>query len=96
MDGDEMVGRLIVLETMVVATLRLMMTQPGQVYSPERAVAVLNAIQRCVESEIYQKAERYSQGAKVAAFRYLDHVCAEFSEHLIPKRPSADDTKSSC
>ena len=92
LSSDEVAGRVLVLEALVVAALGLAL-RPKTSTSPEFAVEVLNAVKGIVRSRIANPDERLSANGEREAYRYLDQVLSDFSEQVIAKRRDQEPKK---
>jgi hypothetical protein len=92
MTNDQIVGRLAVLEILVVAALSEAMR--GQRTDQEKAL-VLQAIRGPAKSRLSQKYvdDPVPEAARVEGEQYLDFLLAEYAQHMIPataSKPSPD------
>ena len=92
LSGDELAGRMIVLEAMAMVALGGAIRPINEAASPEKFVLVLNGVKRAVQIRVQQEQDygTLTDRGGAEAIRYLDLVLSMFSETLIPKRvPSA-------
>jgi hypothetical protein len=97
---DELQGRIIVLEAMVMAALGLAAKRPTNL-SAELIIEMLNTVKSAIGGRLIQ--EGVAQDGIAEAQRYVDEVLAQFWESLKPNRspdrsrdepPPHDDTTS--
>ena len=81
--NDELVGRIIVLEAMVMASLGLAAKGPTNL-SAEMIVEMLNGVKSAIGGRLIQ--EGVAPDGIAEAQRYVDDVLLQFSQSLSPKR----------
>ena len=90
--SDELQGRIIVLEAMVMASLGLAARQSAN-FSVEMIIELLNGVKSAIGAHLIQ--EGVSQDGIAEAQRYLDEVLSQFSESLLLGRgPPLSPNKS--
>jgi hypothetical protein len=80
---NELEGRIIVLEAMVMAALGLAARRPTNL-SAELIIEMLNNVKSAIGSRLIQ--EGIAQDGIAEAQRYVDEVLSQFWESMIPKR----------
>jgi hypothetical protein len=80
---DELEGRIIVLEAMVMAAIGLAAKRPTN-FSPELIIEMLNGVKSAIGSRLIQ--EGVAQDGIAEAQRYVDEVLSQFWESLKPKQ----------
>jgi hypothetical protein len=81
--NDELVGRIIVLEAMVMAAIGLAARRPTNL-SAELIIEMLNGVKSAIGGRLIQ--EGIAQDGVAEAQHYVDEVLSQFWQNLIPKR----------
>jgi hypothetical protein len=86
LSNNELAGRILVLEALVVAALGAAFRFGRAVVPPEQSIEILNLVKGAVRNRIADPAEPISAAGEAEAYHYLDHVLSNFSEQVVPKR----------
>jgi hypothetical protein len=81
--NNELVGRIIVLEAMVMAAIGLAARRPTNL-SAELIIEMLNGVKSAIGGRLIQ--EGIAQDGVAEAQRYVDEVLSQFSQNLMLKR----------
>jgi hypothetical protein len=94
LSNDELAGRILALESLVVAALGIAIRYGRTPFFAEQVIPVLDSVKKTVRNRIADPDEKISAAGEAETYRYLDHILSNFSESVIPKRPDQEPKRN--